>query len=277
MKRILIFLLLLSPYLVFAQLKYPETKKTATVDNYHGTEVPDPYRWLEDDNSEETKAWVGEQNKVTNSYLEKIPYRAQWLQRLEEISNYPRYSAPSRNNEYFYFSRNNGLQNQNILFRQKGLDGKPEQVLDPNKFSVDGTTSLATFSLSKDGKYAVVGKSSGGSDWRTFFVMDMKTLQYLPDSLSWVKVSGASWQGNGFFYSRYPTPEKGKELSTKNENHLVYYHKVGTSQDEDVLVYEDKANPQRFHGAFTSENQRYVFLNISDRGKRKGWKCALVL
>ncbi len=269
MKRIAIFLLLLAPFLLQAQLQYPSTKKTEVVDNYHGTEVPDPYRWLEDDNSAETKAWVAEQNKVTNSYLEKIPYRAQWLQRLEEISNYPRYSAPSRNNEYFYFSRNDGLQNQNVLFRQKGLDGKPEQVLDPNKFSKEGTTSLATFALSKDGRYAVVGKSTGGSDWRTFFIMDMKTLTYLPDSLSWVKVSGASWQGDGFYYSRYPSPEKGKELSTKNENHQVYFHKVGTSQDQDVLVYEDKANPQRFHGAFTNESQRYVFLNISDRGKGK--------
>jgi prolyl oligopeptidase len=269
MKRTLSLLLLLFPCLLLAQLQYPATKKGEVVENYHGTQVPDPYRWLEDDNSEETKAWVGEQNKVTNSYLEKIPYRAQWLQRLEEISNYPRYSAPSRNNEYFYFSRNDGLQNQNILFRQKGIDGKPEQVLDPNQFSKEGTTSLATFSLSKDGKYAVVGKSTGGSDWRTFFVMDMKTLKYLPDSLSWVKVSGASWQGDGFFYSRYPTPEKGKELSTKNENHQVYYHKIGTSQDQDMLVYEDKANPQRFHGVFTSENERFIFLNISDRGKGK--------
>ena len=269
MKRILVFLLVISPYFVIAQLKYPETKKTETVDNYHGTQVADPYRWLEDDNSEETKAWVTEQNKVTNSYLEKIPFRAQWLQRLEEINNYPRYSAPSRVNEYFYFSRNDGLQNQNIIFRQKGLDGKPEQVLDPNKFSADGTTSLATFSLSKNGKYAVIGKSTGGSDWRSYFVMDMTTLKYLPDSLSWVKVSGASWQGNGFFYSRYPSPEKGKELSTKNENHQVYYHKVGTSQDQDILVYEDPSNPQRFHGCFTSENERYVFLNISDRGKGK--------
>jgi len=132
------------------------------------------------------------------------------------------------------------LQNQSIIYRQKGLTGKPELVLDPNKFSADGTTGLGAFALSKDGRYAVVGKTKGGSDWRTFYVMDMKTLTYLPDSIEWVKVSGASWQGDGFFYSRYPTPDKGKELSTKNENHQVYYHKVGTSQDKDVLVYEDR-------------------------------------
>src|SRR5436190_18643339 len=141
--------------------------------------------------------------------------------------------------------------------------------MDPNKFSADGTTSLAAFSLSKNGKYAVVGKSAGGSDWRTLFVMDMTTKSYLPDSLAWVKVSGVSCQGDGFFYSRYPTPEKGKELSTKNENHQVCYHKVGTSQAEDKLVYEDPANPQRFHSVFTNEDERYVFLNISDRGKGK--------
>jgi prolyl oligopeptidase len=260
---------LLASVTLNAQYTYPETKKVDTVTNYHGMLVADPYRWLEDDRSAETKEWVTAQNKVTFDYLNQIPYRAQWLKRLEEINDYPKYSSPSRNNEYYYFSKNNGLQNQSVLYRQKGLNGKPELLMDPNKFSADGTTSLAAFSISKNGKYAVVGKSAGGSDWRTFFVMDMSTKKYLADSLAWVKVSGASWQGDGFFYSRYPTPEKGKELSTKNENHQVYYHKVGTSQAEDQLVYEDPANPQRFHGVFTSEDERYVFLNISDRGKGK--------
>ncbi len=185
------------------------------------------------------------------------------------MNDYPKYSSPSRKNEYFYYSKNEGLQNQSVLYRQKGLDGTPEIVLDPNKFSAGGTTSLATFSLSKYGRYAVVGKSTGGSDWRTFRVMDMQTLNYLDDSLAWVKVSGASWQGDGFYYSRYPKPEAGTELSIKNENHQVYYHKVGTPQEQDLLVYEDKANPQRFHQAFASEDELYVFLNISDRGKGK--------
>ncbi|MCX6319613.1 MAG: prolyl oligopeptidase family serine peptidase [Bacteroidetes bacterium] len=264
------FLLLASlPLMAAAQLQYPETKKGETVDDYHGTNLADPYRWLENDHSEETKAWVTAQNKVTFGYLDKIGYRAQWLKRMEEINNYPKYSSPTKKNEYFYFSKNDGLQNQSLLYRQKGLSGKPELVIDPNKFSQDGTTGLGAFTLSKDGRYAVVGKTKGGSDWRTFFVMDMKTLEYLPDSLAWVKVSGASWQGDGFFYSRYPTPEKGQELSNKNENHQVYYHKVGTSQDRDLLVYEDPANPQRFHTVFTDEDERYVFLNISDRGKAK--------
>jgi prolyl oligopeptidase len=269
MRRLIAILLLSLPLALCAQLQYPETKKGDTKENYHGTSLDDPYRWLEDDHSAETKQWVTDQNKVTFDYLDKIAYRKDWQKRLEEINNYPKYSSPSRQNEYFYFSRNDGLQNQSVVYRQKGLNGKPEIVMDPNKFSEDGTTSLATFSISKDGKYAVVGKSKGGSDWRTFYVMDMTTLKYLPDSLAWVKVSGASWRGNGFYYSRYPTPEKGKELSTKNENHQVYYHKVGTSQDQDELVYEDPANPQRFHGTFTNESERYVFLNISDRGKGK--------
>lgn len=269
MKKLFLLLLLVVPSFLFAQLNYPSTRKEEVVVNYHGTRLADPYRWLEDDKSEETMQWVTAQNKVTFGYLDRIPYRGEWLKRLEEINNYPKYSSPSKNNEYFYFSKNDGLQNQSILYRQKGLDGNPELVIDPNKFSAGGTTSLATFSLSKDGRYAVVGKSTGGSDWRTFFVMDMQTLRYLPDSLAWVKVSGAQWQGDGFYYSRYPTPEKGKELSNKNENHQVYYHKVGTSQDQDVMVYEDPANPQRFHTVFTSEDERYVFLNISDRGRGK--------
>jgi prolyl oligopeptidase len=269
MKKLLLFSFLFAAFAGFSQINYPETNKVDTQTNYHGTAVTDPYRWLENDNSAETKTWVAEQNKVTFGYLDKIPYRQQWMKRLEEINDYPKYSSPSKSNEYFYFSKNNGLQNQSVLFRQKGLAGKPQEVIDPNKFSSTGTTSLATFSLSKNGKYAVVGKSTGGSDWRTFYVMDMLTLQYLPDSLSWVKVSGASWQGDGFYYSRYPAPDAGKELSTKNENHQVYYHKIGTTQSEDVLIYEDKNNPQRFHGVFTSEDERYVFLNISDRGKGK--------
>lgn len=269
MQKLLASVMLSLPLLASAQLVYPETKKGETIEDYHGTKVADPYRWLEDDRSDETKQWVTEQNKVTFGYLDKISYRAAWLKRMEEINNYPKYSSPSKKNEYFYFSKNDGLQNQSILYRQKGLTGKPELVIDPNKFSVDGTTGLGTFALSKDGRYAVVGKTKGGSDWRTFFIMDMKTLQYLPDSVEWVKVSGAAWQGDGFFYSRYPTPEKGKELSTKNENHQVYFHKVNTSQDKDVLVYEDKVNAQRFHSVFTDESERYVFLTISDRGKAK--------
>jgi len=188
MKQILLAGILLSMNLSqsLAQYQYPDSKKDNQVDTYFGTQVADPYRWLEDDKSAETKDWVSRQNKLSFDYLDKIPYRKKWLQELEELNNYPKYSSPFRNGDYYYFSKNDGLQNQSVLYRQKGLNGQPELVLDPNKFSADGTTSLAVFSLSKNGKYAVVGKSTGGSDWRTYFVMDMQTLQYLPDSIAWV-------------------------------------------------------------------------------------------
>ncbi len=263
------FTLLLPFAFAQAQYSYPQTRKTETVDTYFGTRVADPYRWLEDDYSEETKAWVKAQNEVTFKYLAQIPFRQAWLDRLEKTNNYPKYSSPFRNNEYYYFYKNDGLQNQSVLYRQKGLDGTPELVIDPNKLSPDGTTSMAVFSLSKNGKYAVIGTSEGGSDWRTLYVRDMTTGKNLSDEIKWAKVTGVSWQGDGFYYSRYPQPEPGKELSTKNENHQVFYHKVGTPQSADVLVYEDPANPQRFHGVFASEDEQYTFLNISDRGKGK--------
>jgi prolyl oligopeptidase len=176
--------------------------------------------------------------------------------------------APFRNGEWYYCYKNDGLQNQSVLYRQKGLDASPEVVIDPNSLSPDGTTRLQLFNLSKDGRYAVVGLSKGGSDWQTFYVRDMTTGKNLADELSWVKVSGAAWADNGFYYSRYPAPENNaSDLSAKNENHQVYYHKVGTAQSEDMLVFEDKANPQRFHTTQTSEDERYLYLYISDRGK----------
>jgi len=249
-----------------AQLTYPQTRKTDQVDDYHGTKVADPYRWLEDDRSAETAAWVKAQNEVTFGYLEKIPYRKQLQDRLERVFNYPKYSAPFRKGEWFYFYKNDGLQNQSVLYRQKGLDGTPEVVIDPNKLSADGTTRLVVFRLSKDGRYAVVGLSKGGSDWQEYQVMDMRTKQYLPEKLEWVKVSGVAWQGDGFYYSRYPQPD-GSALAAKNENHQVFFHKLSTPQSADRLVFEDKANPQRFNIAYTSEDERFVFLSVSDRGK----------
>lgn len=254
---------------VLAQsLTYPTSRKTDQQDTYHGTAVNDPYRWLEDDRSAETGEWVKAQNKVTFGYLEQIPYRKQLQDRLEKIYNYPKYTAPTRKGEWFYFSKNDGLQNQSVVYRQKGLDRTPEVVLDPNKLSADGTTRLSTFKMSKDGRYAVVGTSKGGSDWNEYQVMDLTTMQYLPEKLEWVKVSGASWQGNGFYYSRYPKPE-GSALAAKNENHQVFYHALNTPQTQDRLVYEDPKNPQRFHTVETSEDERFVMLTISDRGKGK--------
>lgn len=250
-----------------AQISYPSTKKDSHADNYHGTIVQDPYRWLENDTSAETKAWVTDQNRVTNEYLEAIPFREKLRNRISQLYNYPRYSAPFRRGEYFYYFKNNGLQNQSVLYRQKGLNGKEETVIDPNTLSAEGTTQLADFTLSKNGRYAAWGISRAGSDWQTFYVKDMTTMKDLADSLNWVKVSDIAWQGNGFYYSRYPAPEAGKELSSKNENHQVWYHKVGTSQKSDKLIYQDSINLQRFHTVYTDEEEKYLFLSISDKGK----------
>ncbi|MCI0660870.1 MAG: prolyl oligopeptidase family serine peptidase [Acidobacteria bacterium] len=251
------------------QFEYPNTKKVDHIDTYHGTKVADPYRWLEDDNSAETAKWVEEQNKVTFTYLDKIPYRAKLKDRLARLYDYPKYSAPFRKGDNFFFSKNEGLQNQSVLYIQKGLEGKPEVLIDPNKFAADGTSKLGVFSLSKDGKYAVYGISKAGSDWQEYLVMEIATKTTLNDRLEWIKASGASWHGDGFFYSRYEAPEKGRELSSKNEFQKVYFHRLGTPQSADELVYEDKVNPQRFHSVRVSEDERFAFLYVSERGKGK--------
>ena len=256
------------PCFVMAQLNYPVTRTADQKDNYHGTSVEDPYRWLEDDRSAETAEWVKQQNQLTFSYLDKIPYREGIKKRLEKIYNYAKYSAPSRKGEWYYFYKNDGLQNQSVLYRQKGLNGAPEVVLDPNKLSKDATTRLAQFTLSKDGKYAAYALSKGGSDWQDIFIMDVDSKQNLADKIEWVKVSGIAWQGNGFYYSRYPKPD-GSALAAKNENHQVFYHKIGTTQDADELVFEDKANLQRFHTLSTTEDEQFAMLYVSDRGKGK--------
>ncbi|HEV8537577.1 MAG TPA: prolyl oligopeptidase family serine peptidase [Bacteroidota bacterium] len=249
------------------KIQYPVTQKVDHTDTYFGVQIADQYRWLEDDTSAETAKWVEAENNVTFGYLEKIPFRSKIKERLEQLYNYPKYSAPFRKGENFFFYKNDGLQNQSVLYIQKGLDGKPEVLIDPNAFSTDGTARLTTFALSKNGQYAAYGISRSGSDWQEYCVMDMATRKTQSDTLQWIKVSGVSWQGDGFYYSRYDAPEKGKELSSKNENHKVYFHRVGTPQSQDDLVYEDPAHPQRFHFASTTEDERFVMLTISERGK----------
>jgi prolyl oligopeptidase len=251
------------------QFEYPNTKKVDHKDTYHGSSVADPYRWLEDDNSAETAKWVEEQNKVTFAYFEKIPYRAKLKDRLARLTDYPKYSEPFRKGDNFFFYKNEGLQNQSILYIQKGLEGTPEVLIDPNKLAADGTSRLGAFSLSKDGKYAVYGISKAGSDWQEYLVMEIATKKTLTDRLEWIKASGASWHGDGFFYSRYDAPEKGRELSSKNEFQKVYYHRIGTPQSADDLVYEDQVNPERFHSVRVGEDERFAFLSISERGKGK--------
>ena len=257
--------------------QYPETRTVDHVDTYHGVKVPDPYRWLEDDTSADTAKWVEAQNKVTFAYLEKIPFRAQLNARLKQLYNYAKYSAPSRKGDYFFFRKNDGLQNQSVLFIQKGIDGKPEVLLDPNTWSADGTVLLNAFVPSKDARLAVYGISRSGSDWQEYNVLDLTTRKPLADKIEWVKVSGVAWRGNGFYYSRYPQPEKGKELSSANENHQVYYHRIGTPQSQDELVYEDSKNPQRFHTLSTTEDERFAILDISDRGTGKQGNAVMVM
>ena len=251
------------------KLVYPVTKKVEQVDDYFGTKVYDPYRWLEDETSAETKAWVNEQNRLTFSYLDKIPFREKLKARLTELYNYPRIGAPFHYGDTYFFTKNDGLQNQSVYYIQKGVNGEAEEFLDPNKFSADGTSVLSAFSASKDAKYLAYGISQGGSDWITLNVMEIGTKNKLPDEIRWVKSSGVSWNGDGFYYSRYPEPEKGKELSSRNEFQTVYFHKVGTLQAQDVLVYEDKEHPQRFHNAGTTEDERFLLLTVSERGKGK--------
>ena len=273
------FVMLLTSSALAAQsaLEYPVTRKVDHVDTYHGTKVPDPYRWLEDDTSAETAAWVEAQNKVTFAYLEKIPFRAQLTKRLKDLYDYAKYSAPSRKGDYFFFRKNDGLQNQSVLYIQKGLEGKPEVLLDPNEWSADGTVLLNAFVPSKDAKLAVYGISRSGSDWQEYNVLDLTTRKPLKDKIEWVKVSGVAWRGNGFYYSRYPQPAKGTELSSANENHQVFYHRIGTPQSQDELVYADAKNPQRFHTLQTTEDERFAILDISDRGTGKQGNAVMVM
>jgi prolyl oligopeptidase len=252
------------------RLQYPESRRGDQVDTYFGTAVPDPYRWLEDEHSAETTRWVEEQNKVAFAYLEAIPYRQAVRTRLERLFNYTKYGAPFRKGEYYMFSKNDGLQNQSVLYIQRGLDGTPEVLIDPNRFSADGTSRLAGFSLSKDGRYAAYGISVGGSDWTEFHVMEVATRRTLPDVIKWAKFTGAAWQGDGFYYSRYPAPDSSKALTNLNQGRAVYFHRLGTTQDADELVYEDRANPRRFPGVGVTEDERYAFLTVSENGSRKG-------
>ena len=263
--------------LVAQQPQYPTTKKVEHVDSYHGVKVADPYRWLEDDTAAETAAWVEAQNKVTFPYLEKIPSRQHFQKRIRELSNYERYSAPSVKGTYFFFSKNEGLQNQNVLYIQKGLEGTAEVLLDPNTWSSDSTMRMTVFVPSKDAKYAVYGVSRSGSDWQEYKVIELASKKTLADSVEWVKAArGPAWHGNGFFYSRYPAPEKGKEKASVNENHQVFFHRLGTLQSADELVYQDPPNPQRFHLVNTTKDERFAILVVADRGKGKDGNAIFV-
>lgn len=242
-------------------LKYPETKKCDTVDNYFGTAVADPYRWLEDDFSDETANWVKAQNEVTNNYLAKISYRDKMKNRLQGIMNYPKESAPSKKGSRYFFYRNDGLQNQSVLYYKNSLDGEAVELLDPNKLSDDGTVALSNLGISDDGNYLGYAISRNGSDWEEIFVKNIETGETLNDHLMWVKFTSIAWKDDGFFYSRFPEPKN--ELSGVNENGQLYYHKVGTEQKEDQLAYEDKTNPDISFSADVI-NKRYLIIYGSE-------------
>ncbi len=247
-------------------LKYPKTKRVDQVDDYHGTKVLDPYRWLEADvrESKDVAAWVEAENKVTNAYLETIPQREAIKKRLTALWNYERFSLPTRKSGLYFFTHNDGLQNQSVLYVADSLQAKPRLLLDPNTWSKDGTISLAGMAVSPEAKYLAYGKSEGGSDWNTWHVLDVRTGKALSGDLNWLKFSSIAWTNDarGFFYTRYPEPEQGKKFQSLAFNAALYYHRVGTVQTDDVLVYKRPDHPDWDFSAGVSEDGRYLVASI---------------
>ncbi len=271
MKNRIFFVIFAAAFLLTACVRhkkqtfvYPKAKKVDTVDTYFGHKVADPYRWLENDNSAETKQWVAEENTLTLDYLSKIPFREALRARLTQIWNYPKYGVPFKRGGLYFFFKNDGVQNQSVLYMQKTLKSAPEVLLDPNKLSSDGTVALASIGISKNGKYLAYGMARGGSDWNEIYVMDIATRKMLPDSINWVKFSGISWKGDGFFYSAYSAPKKGEELLQQNRFHKVFYHRLGTKQDQDMLIFHNDKFPLRNYYAYTTRDEKFVIVSESE-------------
>jgi prolyl oligopeptidase len=267
MKRKIAFsLLILINFLIMtfctskSDLHYPETRMDDIRDDYFGNEIADPYRWLEDDNSDETKEWVRSQNEVTFGYLANIPFRQNINKRLHELWNYERYSTPWRKGNYYFYFKNDGMQNQSVLYVKEGLDAEPRILLDPNEMSEQGVISITMLGVSGNARYLAYGLSTGGSDWTEIYVMDLQTGQNLKDHIKWVKFSGIAWEGDGFYYSRYDEPEPGEALKGSNEFHKVFYHKLGTSQKDDKLIFSDPDQPRRNFSAQTTEDERFIII-----------------
>ena len=241
-------------------INYPEARKAETTDSYFGTTIHDPYSWMENDTTAEVAAWVEAENKITFNHLAKIPFRKQLNNRLTELINYEKIGAPSKKHNKYYFFKNDGLQNQSVLYTKETLDATPEVLLDPNTLSEDGTVALDKISYSNDGHYLAYTISRKGSDWKEIFVIDLNTRQHLNDHILWAKFSGAQWHGDGFYYSAYDTPVAGKEFSNVNENHKIYYHKLGTPQSEDILIYENPQYPRRFYSCAVSDDEEIMFI-----------------
>ena len=270
-KSIFVIAILISPFFGIAQhtspinksMNYPITTKTDVFDTYFGTKINDPYRWLEDDRSAETKAWVEAENKVTQGYLSGIPFRGDIKKRLETLWNYEKFTAPFKEGLYTYFYKNDGLQNQYVLYRQKDKN-KPEVFLDPNSFSKDATTSLAGIEFTKDGSLVAYQISEGGSDWRKVIVLNTSDKSVVGDTLMDVKFSGLSWKGNeGFYYSSYDKPKEGSQLSGLTQYHKLYFHTIGTSQKEDKLIFGGDQTPRRYIGGGLTEDQRFLVITAA--------------
>ncbi len=247
-------------------LKYPVAPSDNTVDTYFGVSVPDPYRPLENDTAAATAAWVEAENAVTRAYLDKIPFRDDIHKRLTALFDYHKHGLPWKKNGWYYFYENDGLRNQAVLYRTRSLDKAPEVFLDPNTLSDDGTVALTGVFFSHDGRHAAYTISRSGSDWTEIYVMDTDTKQLLPDHIEWAKFTGADWQGDGFYYSAYPAPEKGKEFSNANENHRIYFHRLGTPQSDDILVYEEPDQPLKFFSASVPDDESVIFVSGSGQG-----------
>ncbi|MGN0225048.1 MAG: prolyl oligopeptidase family protein [Prevotella sp.] len=249
-----------------AQTSYPTPQKVDVEDDYFGTKVPDPYRWMEDDTCQQVREWVEQENKVTRDYLDKIPFRKRLYNRLKELANYEKIGAPFKKNGKYYYYRNNGLQNQSVLYVSDNAEDDGRVFLDPNTLSADGTVALKSVSFSHNGKYMAYSISRNGSDWQEFYVMDVINGKLLSDHIEWAKFSGAAWHGDGFYYSAYDAPEEGKEFSSMNETHKIYYHKIGTPQKDDILFFQNPAFPKRFYGVEIDEKETVMYLTESGEG-----------
>jgi prolyl oligopeptidase len=245
-------------------VRYPSTKKVDVSDNYFGTVVPDPYRWLENDTADDTGQWVIEQNKVTFGFLEKIPFRNKIKARLGEIYNYPRVTSPLKVGEYYLYYKNDGLQNQSVIYIKKGINGTEEVFIDPNKLSDKGTVAVNLSGFSKNRKYIGYTLSAAGSDWQEIHIKEVATGKDLKDIIKYVKFSGTEWYGDGFFYSRFPQPFREEELTAVNKYQSVFYHKLGESQEKDILIFEDKDHPLRYHEVSLTEDEKYLILGIAE-------------
>jgi prolyl oligopeptidase len=270
MKKILALPLLLLMIESQAQTKIPvpqltPTRKDTTVDTYFGTRISDPYRWLEDDHSQETAEWVRKENMATFDYLKRIPFRDKVGKELSRMWNYEKYGNPSKEGKYLLFYKNDGLQNQSVLYIQDGVNGTPTEFINPNTLNAAGTSSLGSVSFSKHQKYCGYSVSNSGSDWQDIYIMEVSTQKKLKDVINYSKFSGISWKGDeGFYYSGYDKPDEKNKFSAKTEYQKIFFHKIGTAQSEDKLIYEDKQHPLRYKSVTLSEDERWLLLNLSE-------------